>query len=95
MIGAEGATMNIALSRETQRLLKRQMKRFGFATPDEAVRVALQTMVQKRGVDFEDLDQETQAALTRALAESDRGEGRPWEEVREEIRARFIVKKRA
>jgi predicted transcriptional regulator len=38
----------------------------------------------------EDLDAETRAAVEEGLAQADRGEGRPWEEVREELRARFI-----
>lgn len=84
--------MAVTLSAETERLIEERMKETGVATPDELVRIALQAMDEARGEDFEDLDPETQAAIERGLAQADRGEGRPWEEVREEIRARFIGK---
>ena len=54
------------------------------------VRVALQALRQVRGEDFEDLDQDPQAAIEEGLAQADRGEGRAWEDVRAELRARFI-----
>jgi Arc/MetJ-type ribon-helix-helix transcriptional regulator len=65
------------------------MRRGGFASADEVVRVALETLGQVRGVDFEDLDAETRAAIEEGLAQADRGEGRPLDEVRAELRARF------
>lgn len=82
--------MTISLSAETQKLIEEQMKATGVRTPDELVRVALQTLRQLRAEDFDSLDPETRAAIEEGLAQADRGEGRPWEEVREEIRARFI-----
>ena len=82
--------MTISLSPETQRLLEEQMRKHGYSSPDYAVRVALEKLDQKEGEWIEDLDPETQAAIEEGLAQADRGEGRPWEEVREEIRARFI-----
>jgi predicted transcriptional regulator len=82
--------MAIVLSEETQKLIEQGMKESGVATPDELVRVALQTLHQVRGEDFEDLDAGTRSAIEEGLAQADRGEGRPWEAVREEIRARFI-----
>jgi predicted transcriptional regulator len=84
--------MTISLSPETQRLLEREMQEAGVDTPDELVRVALQTLHQVRGEDFEDLDAATQAAIEEGLSQADRGETRPWQEVREELRARFIGK---
>jgi predicted transcriptional regulator len=82
--------MAIVLSTETQKLIEQRMKETGVDTADELVRVALQTLDQVQGDDFEDLDPATQAALEEGLAQAARGEGRPWEEVREELRARFI-----
>lgn len=84
--------MTISLSTETQRLLEQEMQAAGVDTPDELVRVALQTLHQVRGEDFEDLDAATQAALEVGLSQADRGETRPWKEVREELRRRFIDK---
>jgi predicted transcriptional regulator len=84
--------MAISLSEETQKLIEKGMQETGVTTPDELVQVALQTLHQVRGEDFEDLDSEAQAAIEEGLAQADRGEGRPWEEVREELRTRFIKK---
>jgi predicted transcriptional regulator len=47
---------------------------------------------EERGEPLEELDPQTQAAIEEGLAQADRGEGQPWEEMREEIRARFINK---
>lgn len=85
--------MPISLSAETQKLIEEQMKETGVETADELVRVALRTLHQTRGEDFEDLDPDTQAAIEEGLAQADRGEGRPWTDVREELRARFIDRK--
>jgi Arc/MetJ-type ribon-helix-helix transcriptional regulator len=82
--------MNISISDQTQRLLEDRMKKGGFRSPDEALRIALETMEEVEGVSIEELDPETQAAIERAEAEADRGEGRPWEEVREELRALYL-----
>ena len=84
--------MAISLSAETQKLIEERMKETGVATPDELVRVALQTLHQVKGEDFENLDPDTKAAIEEGLAQADRGETRPWEEVREELRRRFIDK---
>jgi putative addiction module CopG family antidote len=84
--------MNIVLSPETQKLLEERMRSGRFATPDEAVRAALQTLGEVEGDALEDLDAETQAAIERAEAQGDRGEGMPWEQVRDELRARYLNK---
>ena len=82
--------MGISLTPETQRLIEERMKRSGFASPDELVHLALQTLDQTTGEAYAELDPETRAAIEAAEAQYQRGEGRPWEDVREEIRARFI-----
>ena len=79
--------MNIVLSPETQRLLEQRMQKGGYTDPDAAVRVALQTLEQ---LDADELDDETLADIEHGLAEADRGETRPWEEVREELKAKYL-----
>ena len=81
--------MTINLSHETNRMIEERMKKGGYADPDAVVRFALETLEEMEGESIEELDEETQAALARAVAQSDRGEGRPWEEVRAELRARL------
>jgi predicted transcriptional regulator len=39
--------------------------------------------------ELEEPDPETETAIEEGLAQADRGEGRPWHEIREELRARF------
>lgn len=85
--------MAILLSPETQRLIEEQMRETGVNTADELVRVALQTLHQTRGKDFEQLDPATRAAIEEGLAQAERGEGVPWEDVRESLRVRFIDRK--
>jgi Arc/MetJ-type ribon-helix-helix transcriptional regulator len=81
--------MSVSLSDETQKLIEERMKDGGFSTPDELVRVAIQTLNQVRGEDIEFLDAETQAAIARAEAQSERGEGIPAAEAFEQIRRRY------
>jgi predicted transcriptional regulator len=83
--------MAIVLNAETQKLIEEGMNETGVETADELVRIALQALRQVGGDDdFEDLDIQTRAAIEEGLAQADRGEGRAWEEVREELRSRFI-----
>jgi Arc/MetJ-type ribon-helix-helix transcriptional regulator len=82
--------MNFILNPETQRLIEEHMKRGGYATADDVVRVALQTLDQIENDPIESLDPDTLAAIERAEAQSARGEGRPWEEVRAELQAKYL-----
>lgn len=43
-----------------------------------------------RGEDYEELDPATRAAIQEAEAQFERGEARPWDGVREALRARFV-----
>jgi len=84
--------MKISLSPDTERLIEERMKQSGLTSADEVVRLALQSLDAAQGEDYEDLDPQTRAAIEEAEAQFERGEGRPWEEVREALRARFIGK---
>lgn len=82
--------MSITLTPETQKLLEDRMKKGDYATPDDLVRAALQTLDDVEGEAYEDLDQDTREAIERAEAQAARGEGRPWDDVKAEFRARFL-----
>lgn len=82
--------MTITLSPETQRLLEEKMKAGGYATADEAVRVALETMDEPEAKSLEDLDAETLAAIERAEAQAERGEGMPVDEAFEHLRRKHF-----
>ena len=76
--------MTITISAETQKLLERQMQR-GFASPDDAIRNALEAMeIEEQEV--------LEADLKEAIEQCDRGETRPWEEVKEELTQKYIRK---
>ena len=80
--------MTVTLTAETQKLFEEQMATGRFASPDELVRAALKTL---SGAQFDTMpDDRTWAAIDEAEAQYQRGEGRPWEDVREELRQRFI-----
>ena len=82
--------MNVVLSPETAKLLEEHMKRGGYATADDAVRLALQTLGQLEGAPLEELDPETLAAIDRADAQAERGEGMPADEAFELLRRKHF-----
>jgi Arc/MetJ-type ribon-helix-helix transcriptional regulator len=84
--------MPILLNPETEKLLEERMKRGGYSSADEIVRAALETLDHSEAEMIEDLDPKTQAAIIRAEAQADRGEGRPWNLVKAELQARFAKK---
>ena len=84
--------MTISLSRKTQKLLEKRLKRGGYATPDDVLRAALQTLDQIEAEPFEELDSATRTAIRRAEAQSARGEGRPWQQVKSELRSKYLKK---
>jgi len=90
MIFEEEVTMSISLTTETQQLIEQHMKARGITTADELVRVALQSLAPTSGLKFNELDADTQAAIKRGLEDVKRGDTRPWAEVKEGLRARFI-----
>lgn len=81
--------MDVTLSPRTQKLLEDQMKHGGYSTAEDVIRVALETLDLQA---HEPLDEATLAALEEGEAQIDRGESRPWEEVRAELRAKYLRK---
>ena len=82
--------MNISISPKTQRLLQAQLKKGRHKSADAVVRHALETLGRVEGETYEQLDEETRAAIERAEAQASRGEGRPWKDVKAELRQRFL-----
>lgn len=84
--------MNIVLSPATQKLLEERMKKGGYSTPDEVMRVALEKWdIEDAGPD-EELDDEALAAIEEGLGQAERGECRTLEDVRAEFRAKGLSK---
>jgi Arc/MetJ-type ribon-helix-helix transcriptional regulator len=82
--------MTISLSAETQKLLEERMKAGGFPTADDAVRAALQRMAEHDAWTGDEIDDETWAAIERAEAQYQRGEGIPVDEAFERIRRKHF-----
>ena len=83
--------MNIVLSAETQKLLEERMKKGGFATPDDALRDALETLDQL-SVSDEPLDSSALDAIEEGMRDCERGECRTLDEVRREFQSRGLCK---
>jgi Arc/MetJ-type ribon-helix-helix transcriptional regulator len=75
--------MNITLKPETQRLLELRMREGDYSSPDDVIRIALESL---EGETFEELDPRTQAAIARAEAQAERGEGIPIDDAFEILR---------
>jgi Arc/MetJ-type ribon-helix-helix transcriptional regulator len=75
--------MSISLSPETQKLLKERMEAGRYASEDDLIRDALETMHPIVGPPFDHLDAETRAAIEEGLAQAERGEGIPIEQALE------------
>jgi hypothetical protein len=64
--------MAFSLKSETQHEIEQQMVRRGFSDPDELVMTALSLLDDETETsDFEDLDEETRAAIERASLQPD------------------------
>jgi hypothetical protein len=81
--------MTITLSAETQKLIEQRMKETGVATADEVVRIALKTLHQVQGEDYEDLDPSLRQSIEEAEAEYVRGEGMPADEAFAKLREKY------
>jgi len=82
--------MNITISSQTQKLLDEQMQKGGYSSVDDVVRVALETLDQVRGEDYEDLDVETRAAIERGEAQYQRGEAIPLDQAFAQLRRKHF-----
>ena len=82
--------MTITISPQTQKLLDEQMQRGVYTSVDDVVRVALETLNQVQGEDYEDLDEETRASIERGEAQYQRGEGIPLDQAFAELRRKHF-----
>jgi len=68
------------------------MKETGVSTADDLVRIALQTLEQTRGEDYDELDADTRAAIEESEAEYQRGGGIPLDEAFTRLRDKHVPK---
>jgi Arc/MetJ-type ribon-helix-helix transcriptional regulator len=79
----------ILLSSATQKMIEDRMKRAGYESADELVRVALQTLDQVQAEDFEQLDPETQRAIEEGEEQYQGGEGMTLNEAFARLREKY------
>ena len=81
----------ISVSDDVLELLDAKMRRGNFHSTDDLLRLALATLDEESDVEtYEDLDDETRTAIEEAEAEYKAGLARPWDEVRAQLKAKFI-----
>ena len=81
--------MDLSLSPKTRQLLEERLKSGAYRSADDLVYAALEALgaMETQGLDEQALD-----AIDRAEDQIERGEYRDWQEVREQVRARFLGK---
>ncbi|HSU69607.1 MAG TPA: hypothetical protein VLJ39_22170 [Tepidisphaeraceae bacterium] len=73
-----------------QRFIAEQVRRGRFSTPEAVVDAALDLL--RRVSEFEP-DVEDLQAIEEGQAQLERGEGRPWEELRTQLKAKYLTGK--
>jgi putative addiction module CopG family antidote len=79
--------MTITLSPETRKLLEAKLNSGSYQSADDVVRAALEALTE---LEAQDLDDDTLDAIDRAEDQIDRGEVHEWNDVREQVRAKFL-----
>jgi putative addiction module CopG family antidote len=79
--------MAITLSPETQKLVEEKLKGGAYRSADEVVHAAIEALNE---LESQGLDEDTLDSIDRAEDQVDRGEVHDWNDVREQVRAKFI-----
>lgn len=82
--------MELSLDPKTQRFVDEQVRGGGYATPQDVVREALARMEAEELAPTTTPDAQAWAAIDRAQAEFDAGLDRPFEDVADELRAKYL-----
>ena len=82
-------SMAMTLSPEVERLVEARLQRGDFSSADDFIRAALAALDEQ---ELYALDEETLDAIDEAERQIDAGQVHAWEDVRDEIRARFTGK---
>ena len=81
--------MNLSLSPDVQRFIEDKVRTGRYATAEDVIHAAISRLRRDEAIGHEELDEDDLAAIEEGLAQANRGEGRPWEEVRAELRAKY------
>ena len=81
--------MNVVLTPELEHFVNQQVQIGHFSSPADVVEAALQ-LLRSNAANEDELDDETLLAIQKSDEQIARGQGRPWEEVREELKAKYL-----
>jgi hypothetical protein len=81
--------MGVLLSPETEALIYDRMKRAGYSTADDMVRVALDVLHQ---VEDQQLDDQEIARIRASIEQMRRGETVEWKDLFAEVRAKHLAR---
>lgn len=79
--------MNISVDPELARFIEEQVRQGRFSSATEVIEAGLARLMLDPEPDV--LDAEDIAAIREGIAQMNRGEGRPWKEVRAELKAKY------
>lgn len=82
--------MNVRVDPDLQAFIDMQVHAGRYSSADEAIDDALSRLRAEHELLREELDEEDVAAIEEGLSQLGRGEGRAWNEVRAELKARYL-----
>ena len=80
--------MNVSLKPELVEFVRDQVRAGRYGSADDAVNAAVAKLKAEEELLADEPDDEDLAAVEEGLSQLDRGEGRPWEQVKAELRAK-------
>jgi len=84
--------MNVSLRSDLAKFISEQVTAGRYSSADAAVNAAVARIKAEEELLAGEVDDDDLAAIEEGLAQLNRGESRPWEEVRAELRAKFLSK---
>ena len=84
--------MNVSLRSDLAKFISEQVTAGRYLSADAAVNAAVARIKAEEELLAGEVDDDDLAAIEEGLAQLNRGESRPWEEVRAELRAKFLSK---
>jgi antitoxin ParD1/3/4 len=82
--------MDVQLDPELQRFINDQVRAGRYGSADDVVNEAVSRLRTEDELLGQELDDEEIAAIENGLSQLNRGEGRPWTDVRAELKARYL-----
>ena len=84
--------MNVSLRSDLAKFISEQVTAGRYSSADAAVNAAVARIKAEEELLAGEVDDDDLAAIEEGLAQLNRGESRPWEEVRAELKAKFLSK---